>query len=106
MSASVVDCTPAPRERMRTILLAPRRLGREEATSNANVIFFTPAGINEPRYGLTRRDKLGGQGVGLASGGDELTKGQSLFGSPIRSEERRVGQGGVSTCRSRGSPIH
>src|SRR3546814_11279706 len=23
-----------------------------------------------------------------------------------RSEERRVGQGGVSTCRSRGSPVH
>src|SRR3546814_12585507 len=26
--------------------------------------------------------------------------------SPTRSEERRVGEGGVSTCRSRWSPLH
>src|SRR3546814_15165643 len=30
----------------------------------------------------------------------------SGVGVPVRSEERRVGKGGVSTCRFRGSPLH
>src|SRR3546814_12685682 len=32
--------------------------------------------------------------------------GAQVFVDPRRSEERRVGKEGVSTCRSRGSPCH
>src|SRR3546814_12197746 len=43
--------------------------------------------------------------VHVASGGERLTfAGDALF--PVRSEERRVGKEGVSTCRSRWSPYH
>src|SRR3546814_13033629 len=38
----------------------------------------------------------GGQGDSVVGGGDDI----------IRSEERRVGKEGVSTCRSRWSPYH
>src|SRR3546814_15378787 len=35
-----------------------------------------------------------------------MPAGVPMWLAPIRSEERRVGKEGVSTCRSRGSPDH
>src|SRR3546814_11611139 len=40
----------------------------------------------------------------LRSVGDDFVHGFTYSGHPTRSEERRVGKGWVSTCRSRGSP--
>src|SRR3546814_21007930 len=45
---------------------------------------------------------------GLSRGQKEVTDGivKLSDGLPVRSEERRVGKEGVSTCRSRWSPYH
>src|SRR3546814_17667394 len=52
-------------------------------------------GIAQPDVAERLDDHLG-EGRGLARGG----------GGFVRSDERRVGQEGVSTCRSRWSPYH
>src|SRR3546814_11017800 len=69
------------------------------------------AGGEDPRYVARRLARFAVEDIGLA---DPQALVQALaawdayerLGSPERSEERRVGKGCVSTCRSRWSPYH
>src|SRR3546814_17570230 len=77
--------------------------------------FLPGVNYNQPEFALTAPLVFVGQGVVAPEfDHDDFAgvdvKGKSavlLHGAPAsRSEERRVGKEGVSTCRSRGSPVH
>src|SRR3546814_16713101 len=69
-----------------------------DAIPHASVLMFHRFGENTVPSTNIRLDQFDAMLAALKSGGYHVL--------PLRSEERRVGKGCVSTCRSRWSPYH
>src|SRR3546814_18944043 len=67
-----------------------------------------PVAISPVGYDTAFNDVMAGESIGriIYRGKTGMIGGHISFDLQVRSEERRVGKEGVSTCRSRWSPYH